>query len=49
MLVVPNPCHHFFFFWIGNEKIILRKNSLPEYIGDVLCGQKSRPKITMIT
>ena len=29
-------------------KILLIKNSQPEYIGDVLWGQKSRIKITII-
>lgn len=29
-------------------KILLIKNSQPEYIGDVLWGQKSRTKITII-
>ena len=38
-----------FFFWIGKEKILLKKkNSQPENIGDVQWGQKSKTKITMI-
>ena len=37
----------FFFFLIGNVKYY-QKSSQPEYIGDVLWGQKLGTKITMI-
>lgn len=33
---------------IGNIKILFKKKSQPEYIGDVLRGQKSKTKITLL-